>query len=203
MADEFFEDHVVTVPTDQSIFEQAFAAYSVVLVGTRESDGSMDIAPKHMITPLGFSNYFGFVCTPAHRTYQNINRTEEFSVSYPRPEAILSISFSAEQRNKEGDKPNLDSLETVPATTIDADLVRNSYCFLECKLEEVSDRFGNNSFIAGEIVAQHVHQDVKRSPERDDNEIINQYPILTYLHPGRYAEIDDSHAFPFPRDFHR
>ena len=203
MSGKPFAENVITIPTDQSIFEQTFAAYSVVLIGTREADRSMDIAPKHMATPLGLSNYFGFVCTPKHHTYQNIKRTEEFSVSYPRPEEILSISFSAEDRDEEGKKPNLDTLETIPATTIDPEIVKNSYVFLECRLEEISDRFGDNSFIAGKIVAQHVHEDVKRSPDRDDNEIINDHPILAYLHPGRYTQISDSYSFPFPRDFER
>ncbi|NIQ57054.1 MAG: flavin reductase, partial [Gammaproteobacteria bacterium] len=52
----------------------------LVLVGTREGEGAYDLAPKHMATPLGWGDYFCFVCTPEHRTYQNATREEEFTV---------------------------------------------------------------------------------------------------------------------------
>ena len=46
----------------------------LVLVGKREPDGGHDLAPKHMSTPIGWDNYYGFVCTPRHHTYGNIQR---------------------------------------------------------------------------------------------------------------------------------
>jgi len=196
-------ENTVNIPLEESVFKKTFAAYSVVLVGTREPDGSLDLAPKHMVTPLGWDNYFGFVCTEEHNTFQNVERTGEFTVSYPRPDQIVSVSLSAEPRGAEDEKPDLDQLDTIDASTIDGEFIRNAYIYLECSLETISQKFGDNQFIAGEILAQHVHEDVLRSSERDANELINENPILSYLHPGRYAEITDTHAFPFPKDFHR
>jgi hypothetical protein len=34
-----------------------------------------------MVTPMGWQNYFGFVCTPAHATCQKIERSGEFTES--------------------------------------------------------------------------------------------------------------------------
>ena len=61
----------VALNTDQPIWSHFFMIAPLAVVGTREEEG-YDLAPKHMITPMGFGNYIGFVCTPAHGTYHNI-----------------------------------------------------------------------------------------------------------------------------------
>jgi flavin reductase (DIM6/NTAB) family NADH-FMN oxidoreductase RutF len=76
---------LVTLDTSEPIWDRFFSVSPLVLIGSREADGSFDLAPKHMVTPMGWANYFGFVCTPRHRTYSNIARTGAFTVSYPRP----------------------------------------------------------------------------------------------------------------------
>ena len=48
------------------VWERFFTVAPLVLIGTREADGSFDLAPKHMVLPLGWQNYIGFVCTPRH-----------------------------------------------------------------------------------------------------------------------------------------
>jgi hypothetical protein len=40
-------------------------------------------------------------------------------------------------------------------------------------------------------------------PERDEQDIIHDSPLLAYLNPGRYASIDESRSFPFPAGFMR
>jgi len=39
--------------------------------------------------------------------------------------------------------------------------------------------------------------------KRDDQDVIHQAPLLSYLAPGRIARIDESYSFPFPADFRR
>lgn len=201
MAEDQSGSDIVSI--DESPFERAFAAYSVVLVGTLEEDGDPNLAPKHMVTPMGWDGYYGFACSPEHSTTDNIKRTGEFTVSYPRPEQIVSVSLSAEPRNAEGEKPNLDQLEMIDAITVDAPFVKDAYIYLECELKEIMDDLGESNFIVGKIVEKYVHQDALRSPDKDDAELIQNNPILAYLNPGRYSEIDYSQAFPFPRDFTR
>jgi flavin reductase (DIM6/NTAB) family NADH-FMN oxidoreductase RutF len=194
---------MVSISSDESAFEKCFAAYSVVLVGTRNEDGDDNLAPKHMATPLGWSNYFGFVCTESHQTFANIEQTEQFTISYPRPNQILSVSLAAEPRDEDGEKPDLGELPTAEADAVNAPLVSEAYLQLECQLHSISEPFGDNQMIAGDIVEQRIHRDALRGPDRDDNELINENPVLAYLHPGRYAEVHDSQAFPFPGGFHR
>src|SRR5210317_363191 len=80
---------VVTLPDDGSLWEDLFTVAPLVLIGTREEDGRFDLAPKHMVTPIGWEGHFGFVCTPLHRTYWNARRERVFTVSYPRPSQVV------------------------------------------------------------------------------------------------------------------
>jgi flavin reductase (DIM6/NTAB) family NADH-FMN oxidoreductase RutF len=54
----------------------------LVLVGSKEPNGRYDIAPKHMAMPLGWGDWYCFVCTPRHATYANIEREGAFTVSF-------------------------------------------------------------------------------------------------------------------------
>lgn len=200
MPDNQLGDDVVTLE-DESAFERAFAAYSVVVVGTRDPDGDYNLAPKHMVAPLGWSGYYGFACSPEHGTARNIKQNEEFTVSYPRPDQIVSVSLSAQTRTPDDHKPELQSLSTIKAPDVDANFIKNAYIYLECKLEQIIQNLGENNFIVGKIVGSHVHEDALRRPDTDDAELIKENPILAYLHPARYTEIDYSQAFPFPKDF--
>ncbi len=74
-----------TLDVGQPIWEQFFTVSPLVLIGTMEETGDPDFAPKHMAFQIGLQNYFGFVCTPPHRTYLNLDSTKNFTLSYPRP----------------------------------------------------------------------------------------------------------------------
>jgi flavin reductase (DIM6/NTAB) family NADH-FMN oxidoreductase RutF len=89
----------------------------LVLIGTKEKDG-YDLAPKHMATPMGWENYFGFVCAPRHRTYQNIKHERVFTVSYPRPTQLVLTSLAAASRCGDDAKPSLLALPTFPASQV-------------------------------------------------------------------------------------
>ena len=59
------------------------------------------------------------------------------------------------------------------------------------------DDFGRNSLVAGRIVAARVAEDAVRLSDRDDADTVAGAPLLVYLPPGRFAEVAESHAFPF------
>ena len=67
---------LVRLDTDYPVWEQFYTVSPLVVVGTKDVDG-FDLAPKHMAFPLSWENYFGFVCTPSHRTYQNVVREKK------------------------------------------------------------------------------------------------------------------------------
>ena len=190
--------NVVAVDTTVPVWEQFFTVAPLVLVGTRDADGSLDLAPKHMVTPMGWQNYFGFVCTPRHNTCSNIARTGEFTVSYPKPSQVLITSLAASPRVAEGNKPIIDYLSTFPATQVDGSFISDGYLYFECRHFKTIDGFGENCLITGEIVAAFADDDYLRHAEDDDQETIHGAPLFAYLAPGRFAAIDRSNAFPFP-----
>jgi flavin reductase (DIM6/NTAB) family NADH-FMN oxidoreductase RutF len=189
---------LIELDVNQPIWDRFFWVAPLVLVGTLEPDGSHDLAPKHMAMPMGWENYFGFVCTPRHHTYSNIQRDGVFTVSYPRPDQLVLTSLAASPRFQEDEKPALQALPVFPSTRVRGVLLNGAYLYLECELDRFVEGFGVNSLIIGRIVAAHVAEDAARNEELDDQSMIHDAPVLAYLHPGRFASIADSLSFPFP-----
>ncbi|MDH3431801.1 MAG: flavin reductase family protein [Gammaproteobacteria bacterium] len=191
-------DDIISLDLKAPIWERFFLLAPMVLIGTIEPGGAPDLAPKHMATPMGWDNYFGFVCTPRHGTYKNIERTGVFTVTYPRPSQILYTSLAASPRCGEDEKPVLNAFKTMPATRVDGVFVADGYVFLECEVFRIVDGFGVNSLITGNIVAAHVHKDALRASELDDQELIRNAPMFAYIHPWRFASVTDTNRFPLP-----
>ena len=188
----------IELDTSQPIWDRFFYVCSLVIVGTREPDGSHDLAPKHMAIPIGWENYYGFVCSPTHATQSNIERTGEFTVTFPRPDQLLQTSLAASPRYEEAGKPALSVLPVVPARVVDGVLVEGGYLELECRLDRILDGFGINSLIIGRIVAARAAEDALRAMDADDADLVRAAPLLAYLSPGRFARIGESYSFPFP-----
>jgi flavin reductase (DIM6/NTAB) family NADH-FMN oxidoreductase RutF len=196
-----FEEQVVALDTGRPIWDHFFMVSTLVVIGTRQSGGEIDLAPKHMAIPIGWQNYFGFVCTPRHRTYLNIKLEKAFTVSFPRPTQVVLTSLTAAPRCDDDTKPSLQALPTIPAPNIDCVFMKDAYLYLECKLNRIIDGFGDNSLVVGKIVGAYVAKESLRSNERDDNDLIYNNPLLTYLAPRRFSTVKDSRAFPFPAQF--
>jgi flavin reductase (DIM6/NTAB) family NADH-FMN oxidoreductase RutF len=194
---------LVAIDTGRPIWDRMFTVAPLIVVGTREPDGSYDFAPKHMAMPLGWSNYFGFVCTPEHATYRNIQRERCFTITFPIEAAIVSTSLSASPRCEDQSKPALQALRTFAAEIIDGRLLEQGSLFLECQLDRIIDGFGINSLIAGKVVAARARPEALRSVEVDDQDTLAASPVIAYLSPGRYLSIDHSFSFPFPQGFRR
>ena len=196
-------DNLISLETDLPIRNRFFKTSALVLIGTRDKSGDYNQAPKHMAIPMGWENYFGFVCTPNNTTYHNIIRKNVFTVTYPRPTQIIFASLAAAPRTDDSFKPSLTSLPTFKAGTIDGRFVSDGYGFLECKLHKIVDGFGRNSLITGVIVAAKVHQEALRISEEDDDQLMRRSPILAYLEPRRFTRIETSYSFPLPKDLSR
>ena len=192
--------NLVEIDTSQPVWDRFFVVAPLVLIGTTEPDGSLDLAPKHMVTPMGWQNYFGFVCSPRHSTCSNIRHNGEFTVSYPKPSQVLFSGLAASPRQLSGDKLVIDYFDTIPAQVVDGAFMKDAYLFFECRHHKTVDGFGENCLITGEIIAAYADQDFLRTSELDDQELIHDSPLLAYLPPGRFATIERSNAFPFPAD---
>jgi len=191
------------VPLDlgHSVWERFFTVAPLVVIGTREEDGALDFAPKHMALPLGWETFFGFVCTTRHATERNAAREGWFTVSFPRPNDVMLASLAAAPRWEDDTKPALAALPTVPASTNPGALLRDAYVHLECELDRIVEDLGTNDLVIGRIVAASVAEDSLRLADADDHDVVRDAPMLAYLHPGRYAVVDRTFSFPFHTGF--
>jgi flavin reductase (DIM6/NTAB) family NADH-FMN oxidoreductase RutF len=192
---------VVALPVDTPVWSHVFTVAPLVLIGTLDPDGSPDLAPKHMAMPLGWGNRFCFACTPRHATYVNAVRTGVFTVSYPTPRQAVQSGIAATCREPDASKPALAGLETMPARSVEGVLLEGAHLFLECTLDRTID-LDDVSLVVGRVVAASADERALRSAEQDDADVVHELPLLAYVPPGRFAEIDDSRAFPYPADFH-
>jgi flavin reductase (DIM6/NTAB) family NADH-FMN oxidoreductase RutF len=197
-----FEQELVEISTDAPIWERFFVAAPLVLVATKETE-HYDVAPKHLAMPLGWENYFAFVCTPRHATYRNLGVHPEFTVSFPRDDRLLQASMAAGGRRADGSKPTLAAVPVFSARKVDGVLVEGCALFLECALEQVIDGFGENSLIVGRVVGASAPRAALRGPEVDDADLLRELSPLVYLAPGRFGVVRETYSFPFPADFRR
>lgn len=186
------------------VWEHFFTVAPLVVIGTKEGKG-YDLAPKHLAIPISFGNYFGFVCTPRHGTYQNVLKHKEFTVSFPLPDQIVLASLAASPRNEgiSKFKQVVGALPTIKASTVDAKHLKESYLRLECELFKIIDGFDENSIVTGKIKAAFVHKDYQRISDQDEQQQLKNNPLLVYLAPGRFAKITETYNFPFPKNFER
>ncbi|WP_297792819.1 flavin reductase [uncultured Eudoraea sp.] len=198
------QDKYLLLNNTISIWDQVFTIAPLVLIGTKEKDG-YDLAPKHMAMPLGFGNYFGFVCTPRHNTFSNVLASGGFTVSFPIPDQIITTSLSASPRMECISKSNgiVKALPISKAPTMDAPILSDAYFYLECGLHKIIDGFDEYSIITGKISAAYAHRDYVKVSEMDEQGQILKNPLLAYISPGRFAKITETFDFPFPKNFKR
>lgn len=198
------QDKYILLDNMTSIWDQVFTVAPLVVIGTKERQGH-DLAPKHMAMPLGFGNYFGFVCTPRHNTFSNILATGQFTVSFPLPDQIIATSLSASPRMEciSKSKGIINALPVLRAPSIDAPIIADAYFYLECGLYKIIDGFEDYSIITGTIKAAYAHRDYMKVSEMDEQEQLSKNPLLAYIAPGRFAKIAATNGFPFPKNFKR
>ena len=196
-------DQLVSLPMDEPIWDRFFTVSPLVIVGTLEADGQPDLAPKHLAIPMSWDNYFGLVCSRTHHTYTKIQRTGEFTVSYPTADQVTLASLAASPRCEGDAKLAVSVLPVRPASRVEGVLLEGCYLYLECELERIVDDLGRNSLIIGRIVAASVDKKSLRHLETDDQDTVHQNPLLAYLYPFRFASIENSQQFPKPAGFKR
>ncbi len=192
---------LVPIELDDELWERVYVVSPLVLVGTREPDGSQDFAPKHRVVTL--PSHFGFVCRPRHATWRNAVRERAFTVSWPSPRQIAMASAAASPRCEDGEKKALRALPTLPARSVEGGLLDGGRFHVECRLERVLDDLGEEGLLLGRIVAAHADRKALRSRSVPDGALVHDQPLLCYLHPNQFALVDHSTGFPFPKDFTR
>ena len=197
-------NNFISLDVKESIWDFFYTVAPLVIIGSKENN-SFNLAPKHMATPIGFSNYFGFVCTPRHSTYHNIKKEKKFTVSFVKPSQVLFTSLSATPRDKnnKNSKEILKSIPTIPTTNNNNLFIADSYVLFECSLYKIIDGFDDYSIITGKIDTALVHKDYKIYSEIDEQKHIFNNPLLVYIAQGRFANVKNTYNFPFPKDFQK
>lgn len=194
---------IISLPTGgEALWESVFLVAGLVLVGTLDPDGDVDLAPKHQAMPLGWGEHYGFVCTEDHATLRNARRTGAFTVSHPTPEQVVAIGQAASPR-VDGHKLGLAALPIEPAQQVEGALVTGASLWLECEVDRMIDGFGRHELVVGRVVRAAAPRWAVRDPDRDDAELLRDHPPLAYLAPSRFAAVQGSLAFPFPAGFTR
>ena len=197
-------DNFISLSVKDTIWDHFYTVAPLVVIGSKEND-EFDLSPKHMVTPIGFSNFIGFVCTPRHVTYHNIKKEKRFTVSFVKPSQILLTSLAAIPRCEDNhySKEIVKNIPTIPTSKKDNIFIADSYVLLECSLHKIIDGFGDYSMITGKIDTAYVHKDYKIFSEVDQQKHIYNNPFLAYLAQGRFASIKETFSLPYPKDYKR
>lgn len=196
---------MIDITDGHGLWNRFFTVHSLVIIGSKEEDGSYNMAPKHLAMPLGFGPYFGFMGTERKKTYHNVQREKTFTVSYPKPDQVIISSLMASRREEDDSKPIIDKVPTIDAKKVEGKFLKDAYLQLECRLSQTIGQFDEWEMMVGDVVAAYVHKDALRTEgdDTDDANLIRNAPLLGYLHPDRFSVIEESNAFPLPKDFKR
>ena len=155
-------DRLISLATDRPIWDRFFGVVPLVIVGSKEEDGQYNLAPKHLAMPLGWENYYCFVCSPRHTTYHNIRRTASSRSAIRGRRRCCWPAWRRPPAAKTTPSRASWCCRPFPARQVDGVLVKGCYLFLECTLHSILDGFGPNSLIIGNVVAAAAHEDAVR-----------------------------------------
>ena len=161
----------------------------LVVIGTKESDGQYDLcAETHGRAPVVGQFFWFRLHTESWHVSEHPARGGIHGTVSRRPTRSSSRACRSSPRCDEGTKPSLLALPTFQAQVVDGVFLRDATLFFECRLHSIVDGFGDNSLIAGRIVAAHAMPNALRSADLDDQDVIHDSPLLAYLAPGRCAD---------------
>jgi hypothetical protein len=70
-------------------------------------------------------------------------------------------------------------------------------------MHKIFDGFDDYSIITGIVEKAFVHKDYMIHSDKDQQGQIYKNPLLAYVAQGRFAEIHETMAYPYPKDFER
>ena len=154
----------------------------VVLVTTRNRNGTTNIAPKCWASMVASEPpHLAFNCNRNHRTAQNILRNREFVVNIPGAELAEKVWDVA--RLPHPRPVEAAGFTALPANRVKAPRIAECRAHLECTLVDKKD-FGDEVWILGRIVSASVDPDVANA--RDPFGLMRSF---MYLEPGTFGII--------------
>ena len=179
-----------------------FTIKPIILVTTLGGNGLPNVAPKTQCTSVGRrEEFFAFVCTPKHHTYQNVKANKEFVVNYPSPELIEKVSASS-QFAENVDEVALSGLTSISSLVVKPPRIKECMAHLECKVVEVKD-IDDVSIILGRVVARSADREksFKKGTAEEGIKLLSKHPLLAYVYPDHYTRINTAEKFIFPKNY--
>ena len=121
---------------------------------------------------------------------------EWHGVTIPKGAPVVPVLGAANHDPRAFDAPEVFDIARSPK--VGCPVVKDGYLYLECELERMVDGFGPNSLIVGTVVAARVDRKYLRATERDDQDVVYDGPLLSYVSPGRFTVVNETRSFPFP-----
>lgn len=128
---------------------------SVVLIVTRDTDGSTNVMPAgwSMFTsgdPLMLAISVGL----SRHTHEVLERTDELVIAFPSRAQTEDIVFCGSHSGSEVDKIAESGLEPLPADEVSPPLLEKATACFECR-KGPSMQTGDHTIFANEVVATH------------------------------------------------
>jgi len=179
-----------------------FTVKPTILVTTLGPGNIPNVAPKTQCMDVGRrEEYFAFVCTPKHHTYQNAKANKEFVANYPSPELIQKVSATS-QSAENVDEIALVGLTGIPSLVVKPPRIKECRVHLECKVVEIKD-LDVASIILGKVVARSASKEAsfERGKAKERINLLSNHPLLAYVYPDHYTTIGSATEFIFPKNY--
>jgi flavin reductase (DIM6/NTAB) family NADH-FMN oxidoreductase RutF len=186
------ESRKVALPLSIATWRPAPLVGQVVLVTTRNEDGTSNIAPKCWASMVASAPLtLGFNCNLDHWTARNVLRSRQFVVNVPGAELasrVWAIAGLAHPRPVEAA-----GFTSLPATKVQPPRVAECRAHLECVLDRHLI-FGREVFLVGRVVAASADKEVAtaRNP-------FAEYRSFVYLEAGTYGIIGSGRRVHRPK----
>ena len=124
----------------------------IVIVCTKASDGSYDLAPIAWSCPLDYepSSRVMIVLDPGHRTSENIEASKEFVLALPTFAQKGLVEKTGAISGRDADKYSKFGILSMAASSIDARVPEGVAGYLECRLLDVR-RIGSVAVYSAEV----------------------------------------------------
>ena len=136
--------HIIELDAGKPIWDRCFMVAPLVLVGTRDEDGSLDLAPKAHGVPDGLAGTTsGLSAAPVTRHTSTSSEPASSRSAIPSLPRYFTQVSPRHRATRVVRRPSCRAFPTFPAKKVDGEFIEDAYLFLECRpLTRRSTAFG-------------------------------------------------------------
>lgn len=98
--------------------------------------------------------------SPSHYTYELIAASGEFAISIAAVEQLEMVRGVGRSKGRDVDKFEQFGVETAPAESVAAPLIKGCLAALECRVRQIVPT-GDHRLIVGEVLAHHHYEEAR------------------------------------------